>query len=194
MRPGLQCFSSSLPRWRSCRSNNVQSPVSFQLPAGLTALRVQYLSSYLSPLQEERLRRFAAAVYPLLCQLWCADLRPEVVIASCQRWSNLRDIKIVFVLFRCAVCSDPCFCGSALSMAFQTLLMELGMQRWYMDHILFRCQFLLQVENVASWCRDEKTIWAPLWFSQWARHSPLLMVPEIVRTNLYIPSETFQFE
>merc|ERR1719209_2209771 len=27
---------------------------------------------------EDRLRRFAAAVYPLLCQLWCADLRPEV--------------------------------------------------------------------------------------------------------------------
>ena len=27
-------------------------------------------------------------------------------------------------------------------------------------------QFLLQVENAASWCRDEKTIWAPLWFSQ----------------------------
>ena len=51
-----------------------------------------------------------------------------------------------------------------------------------------------QVENAASWCRDEKTIWAPLWFSQWAPHFPLLMVPEIVRTNLYIPSETFQFE
>ena len=35
-------------------------------------------------LQEERLRRFAAAVYPLLCQLWCADLRPEVLMMTNQ--------------------------------------------------------------------------------------------------------------
>ena len=33
-------------------------------------------------LQEDRLRRFAAAVYPLLCQLWCADLRPEVLMLT----------------------------------------------------------------------------------------------------------------
>ena len=113
MRPGLQCSSSSLPRWRSCRSNNVQSPVSFQLPAGLTALRVQYLSSYLSPFQEERLRRFAAAVYPLLCQLWCADLRPEVVIASCQRWSNLRDIK-------------SCVCSVQVCSVLRSLFLRIG--------------------------------------------------------------------
>jgi len=36
------------------------------------------LFTQMEKLQEERLRRFAAAVYPLLCQLWCADLRPEV--------------------------------------------------------------------------------------------------------------------
>ena len=35
-------------------------------------------------LQEDRLRRFAAAVYPLLCQLWCADLRPEVLMLTNQ--------------------------------------------------------------------------------------------------------------
>merc|ERR1712210_365871 len=36
------------------------------------------LFTQMEKLQEDRLRRFAAAVYPLLCQLWCADLRPEV--------------------------------------------------------------------------------------------------------------------
>merc|ERR1712039_126807 len=36
------------------------------------------LFTQMEKLQEERLKRFAAAVYPLLCQLWCADLRPEV--------------------------------------------------------------------------------------------------------------------
>ena len=33
-------------------------------------------------LQEDRLRRFAAAVSPLSCQLWCADLRPEVLMLT----------------------------------------------------------------------------------------------------------------
>jgi len=36
------------------------------------------LFTQMERLQEERLRVFAAATYPLLCQLWCADLRPEV--------------------------------------------------------------------------------------------------------------------
>ena len=97
--------------------------------------------THVSPLQEERLRRFAAAVYPLLCQLWCADLRPEVVIASCQRWSNTRDKINVFVLFRCAVCSALCFCGSVLSMAFQTSPMGLGMQRCSILSFSFWYQF-----------------------------------------------------
>ena len=156
--------------------NNVQSPVSFQSSAGLRAFRVQYLSSYLSPFQEERLRRFAAAVYPLLCQLWCADLRPEVVIASCQRWSNLRDIK-------------SCVCSVQVCSVLRSLFLRIGVvygisnftngvghaEVMYLVilvlHVNFS-QFPPQVENAASWCRDEKTIWAPLWFSQWAPHPP----------------------
>ena len=109
--------------------------------AGPRAFKVLILKGYLSPFQEERLRRFAAAVYPLLCQLWCADLRPEVVIASCQRWSNTRDKINVFVLFRCAVCSALCFCGSVLSMAFQTSPMGLGMQRCSILSFSFWYQF-----------------------------------------------------
>jgi len=36
------------------------------------------LFTQLERLEEDRLRVFAGPIYPLLCQLWCADLRPEV--------------------------------------------------------------------------------------------------------------------
>jgi hypothetical protein len=38
-----------------------------------------YVLFYLR-LDAERLKRFAEAVYPLLCEMWCMDLRPEVRI------------------------------------------------------------------------------------------------------------------
>lgn len=36
------------------------------------------LFTQLERLREDRLKIFSAPIYPLLCQLWCADLRPEV--------------------------------------------------------------------------------------------------------------------
>ena len=41
VRPGLQCFSSSLPRWRSCRSNSVQSLESQRLPFSFPGREVE---------------------------------------------------------------------------------------------------------------------------------------------------------
>ena len=36
------------------------------------------LFTQLEALEEERLKRFAGVLYPLLCQIWCVDVRPEV--------------------------------------------------------------------------------------------------------------------
>ena len=36
------------------------------------------LFTQLEKLNDERLRRFSGPIYPLLCQLWCVDVRPEV--------------------------------------------------------------------------------------------------------------------
>jgi len=36
------------------------------------------LFTQLETLEEERLKRFAGVLYPLLCQIWCVDVRPEV--------------------------------------------------------------------------------------------------------------------
>ena len=56
-----------------------------KLEVGQHHLKVLYhLLVLYNLLKEERLRRFAASVYPLLCQLWCADLRPEVLMLTNQ--------------------------------------------------------------------------------------------------------------
>jgi hypothetical protein len=50
--------------------------------------------------------RFAGQVYPLLCQLWCADLRPEV--GPRIRFDPIRLIRFV----RCAACCEASSSGS----------------------------------------------------------------------------------
>lgn len=36
------------------------------------------LFTQLARLEEDRLRRFGGPLYPLLCQIWCVEVRPEV--------------------------------------------------------------------------------------------------------------------
>ena len=69
-----------------------------KLEVGQHHLKVLYhLLVLYNLLKEERLRRFAASVYPLLCQLWCADLRPEVLLKNTKappgQWLELRQIQ-----------------------------------------------------------------------------------------------------
>ena len=107
-------------------------------------------------LQEDRLRRFAAAVYPLLCQLWCADLRPEVLmLTNCViHYDTNAEISkrgfFVIAMFRCAACFAPYFYELELFMAYPTSQMGWIIMERLVSHCHAVC--ILYVLNSGGEC------------------------------------------